>query len=115
MIETIQKFLATGKSQSEIARELGVSRQLISQYLRKSGPVKPGAKCKSCGTLLTKENRSAGLSYSHLICKTCLNGMQIKNKYRQMPVEELERLKTKWVRLLALAEEVLSERVGDGH
>lgn len=115
MYETVNEFLTTGKSQSEIARELGVSRQYVHQCLNKNRPLKQGTRCRSCRTPLSKENRSAGVAHTHTLCKACLNNMQIKNKYRTYTTEELERLKTKWVRLLKIAEEVLSERVGDGH
>lgn len=111
MVETVQKFLTTGKSQSKIARELGVSRQYAHQCVNKNKPLKAGSLCRGCKTVLTKDNRSASVGTTHTLCKTCLNTMQIKNKYRTLTTKELERLKNKWVRLLKIAEEVLSERV----
>ena len=113
--DLIEQHLSTGKSQSDIARELGISRQAVHQYTTRARMHKEGARCRSCKDLLTKDNRSAGLSYSRVLCKHCLNVMQIKNKYRQQPIAELERLRNKWSKLLNLVEEVLSERVGDGH
>ena len=108
--ERIEQLLTTGKSQSDIARELGISRQAVFHYTNGKKVEKEGTRCRSCSDLLTKENRSSGLSYSHVMCKHCLNIMQIRNQYRKKPVEELERLRSKWQRLLSLVNEVLDER-----
>ncbi len=110
---------SAGMSNSEIAKECGVTRQAVSAALNyrpsdgKRGP-KGGwadtSKCRECGVALTPDNAE----FCHPTrCKPCAGAYVLRLKASRMSMSELESAVSKYRRILNIYSDVLDARRGD--